>query len=216
MGRGGLAARGDPRDAGPVSTPAAPGAPTTAFALPAGDDLDLVLREPWTVAPLHALIVANLEHLRAWEPWAHGEQTEQAFRGFSRSALHQWADGASLPCAIRYRGALVGTLGARIETWSGTAEIGFWLDADHQGRGIVTRAVEAACAHLVDVHRTRRLEIRTATANTRTRSVAERCGFVEEGVLRSAQNHPDGRRDLVVYGRTADAGPAAGDRPAGG
>jgi ribosomal-protein-serine acetyltransferase len=202
----GLAARPDPRDPGPVILPAAPGPATATFALPVADDLDLVLREPWTVAPLHRVVLANLEHLRAWEPWAHGEQTEEALRSYSRTALHSWADGWSLPCAIRYRGALVGTLGARIESWSQTAEIGFWLDAAHQGHGIVTRCVDAAVEHLVTVRGIARLEIRTAVGNDRTLAVAERCGFAREGVMRSAQSHPDGRRDLVVLARTAADG----------
>ena len=39
-----------------------------------------------------------------------------------------------------------------------------------------------------------------ADTNTRSRSVAERLGMRQEGVLRDGVRTPDGFRDLVIYG----------------
>jgi ribosomal-protein-serine acetyltransferase len=48
-----------------------------------------------------------------------------------------------------------------------------------------------------------RIGLRTTIDNTRSRSVAERLGFTQEGILREAAAFPDERRDLVVYGLLA-------------
>ena len=45
-----------------------------------------------------------------------------------------------------------------------------------------------------------RVELRATTDNTRSRSVAERLGFAEEGVLREAAAFAGGPRDVVVDG----------------
>jgi ribosomal-protein-serine acetyltransferase len=180
--------------------------PVTGFALRVDDELELVLREAWTVAPLHELIVANLEHLRPWEPWARGEQTVDDLSAFTRRALGEWIEGRSLPTALRFRGRLVGGVGAQLNSWFGTAEVGYWIDAGHQGRGFVTRAVGVLVQHLFQDRGIARVEIRTAVGNQRSRAVAERLGFEPEGVLRSAQPALQGRHDVCVYGRTTPPG----------
>jgi RimJ/RimL family protein N-acetyltransferase len=55
-----------------------------------------------------------------------------------------------------------------------------------------------------------RVEIRAATGNVASQRVAERAGYVREGVLRSAGYVHAGRVDLVVFSRLA-ADPAPVD-----
>jgi ribosomal-protein-serine acetyltransferase len=170
------------------------------FRIDLGDGLDLVLRERWTVEPLNALIVKNLERLRRWEPWAQPEPNEDALWSFTRSQLLEWVEGRSIPCAIRADGSLVGTAGARIDPYTGTADVGYWVDVDHEGRGVVSRAVSALVDRLFADDGVARVEIRTATQNVRSRAVAERLGFTHEGTLRAAFRVGDVRHDLAVYG----------------
>ena len=52
-----------------------------------------------------------------------------------------------------------------------------------------------------------RVELRAATGNLASQRVAEKAGFVREGVARNAGHVHDGRVDLVVYSLTrADLG----------
>lgn len=175
------------------------------FTCQLGDGLDLVLREPSTVRPMHELIVANLDRLRAWEPWAHGEQTVEALRSFTIFQLQEWVQGRNLPTALRIEGQLIGAVGARIDPYAGTAELGYWIDAGHEGRGAVSRGVRAVIDQLFADYDTRRVEIRTSITNHRSRALADRLGFVHEGTLHSALPVGADRHDIAVYGLLKDS-----------
>lgn len=169
------------------------------FTIDLGDDADLVLREPWTVEGLHALITKNLDRLRRWEHWAQDEQTREALAWYTNHELTEWVAGRSLPAAIRQHGVLVGTIGARIDSYAGIAVLGFWIDAGAEGKGLVTRAARAMIDHLRNDRGLRRIEIRTAVENDRSRAVAERLGFELEGTLRRAQIVGDTVHDVALY-----------------
>ena len=80
-----------------------------------------------------------------------------------------------------------------------SVEIGYWLSADYQGRGIIARA----CRFLVNYAFTEmgltRVVIRCAVGNHKSCAVPERLGFKKEGVLRQAEWLYDHFVDLVVY-----------------
>jgi ribosomal-protein-serine acetyltransferase len=168
-----------------------------------GAGVDLALREAWTVEPLHRLITDNLDRLRRWQAWAHGEQTVEGLRLFTRHQLLAWVDGRNLPCVVRLDGEPVGSVGASLDGYSGTAEIGYWVDRHHEGRGIVSRAVGALVEHVIADRGAARVEIRTSTENARSRALAERLGFTHEGTLRAAMPVGDVRHDVAVYARLA-------------
>lgn len=171
------------------------------FRLDLGGGDALVLREAWTVEPLHALILKNLTRLRQWEPWAQGEQTRDGLAAFTKAQLHEWVDGTALPAAIVSGDESVGSIGARISPYTGTADVGYWIDASAEGHGLVTRAARSLMEHLELQHAIRRFEIRAAVDNVRSRAVAERLGFAQEGILRSALVIAGAEQDAVLYAR---------------
>lgn len=169
------------------------------FSIVLDDNSDLVLREPWTVDGMHALTTKNLDRLRQWEPWAQGDQTHEGLVRYTQHELNEWVAGRSLPVAIRRGDALVGSVGARIDSYAGIAELGYWIDEDEEGKGLVTLAASALIDHLREDRRLRRLEIRAAVENTRSCAVAERLGFEREGTLRRAQQVGDRVHDVALY-----------------
>ncbi|AMM20968.1 hypothetical protein AX769_13535 [Frondihabitans sp. PAMC 28766] len=177
----------------------------TFFSRDLGDGYDLVLRDASTVDEMFELTLRNIERLREWEDWAQGEQSREANEAFSKATLHAFADGTQLPLALRHDGRIIGAVGLRIDSYSHSGEIGYWLDGEHEGRGAMARAVEAIVEWVFADEVVPRLEIRTATANARSRRLAERLGFRLEGELKSAMKVGDARHDVVVYARLADA-----------
>ena len=97
-------------------------------------------------------------------------------------------------------GALAGTVGFhRIDRANLTTSIGYWLAAPYEGRGLMTAAVEALVTHAFEVWGLHRVELRIAPANERSRALAARLGFTEEGVMRGAERFGDDHRDLIMH-----------------
>jgi ribosomal-protein-serine acetyltransferase len=169
------------------------------FLLPVDGEIDLVLVEERHADEAAALIARNQERLARWEPWAEQPATAGALRAFIRTGLDGFAAGTQVQTHIRVAGRLVGACGLRINSHTRTAEVGYWLDAGHEGRGIASRAVRALVTAGFRERGLARVELRTATDNVRSRALAERLGFVHEGVQRAAQAFTNRRVDMALY-----------------
>lgn len=164
-----------------------------------GDGCSLTLRDLSTVDAVHDLVAANLERLRAAEPWAWGPVTREALVLHTEQLLGRYAMDRAVPCVVRSAGRIVGSASLALDPYLGQASLGYWVDAGSEGQGIAHRAAAA----LVEVARERgsaRVEIRTGVDNERSRRLAERLGFAHEGTLRSALPLGDRRVDVAVYG----------------
>jgi ribosomal-protein-serine acetyltransferase len=169
------------------------------FLLPVDGEIDLVLAEEWHAEEVAALIARNQQRLARWEPWAEQPATAAVVRTFIRTCLEGFAAGTQVQTYIRVGGRLVGSCGLRITAYARTGEVGYWLDGSHEGRGLASRSVHALVTAAFRERRLARMELRTAVDNARSRALAERLGFVQEGVQRAAQAFSDRRVDMAVY-----------------
>jgi ribosomal-protein-serine acetyltransferase len=87
--------------------------------------------------------------------------------------------------------------------------IGYWLAEEHQGRGLMTRAVQAVTDYAFDELELNRVEIQAGRDNRRSRAIPERLGFQQEGVLRDYERVGDRYLDIVVYALLAGERPAS-------
>lgn len=178
---------------------------TAPFGHDLGDGLSLTLRDLSTVDDVLALVRRNLDRLRAGEPWAWDEQTAADTAWTTEQLLAKYSLDRAVPCVIRRDGAIVGAASLSLDANLGTASLGYWIDAEHEGRGIVRRAA-GRLLQVAAERGSRRVEIRTATDNVRSRALAERLGFTIEGVLRSAMPLGPRRVDVAVYGLVLPSG----------
>lgn len=169
------------------------------FVLPVEGELDLVLAEERHAEEVVALITRNQERLARWEPWAEQRATVAAMRTFIRTCLEAFAAGTQVQTYIRHEGRLVGSCGLRISARTRTGEVGYWIDAGHERRGIAGRSVRVLVTEAFRERGLVRMELRTAVDNARSRALAERLGFVHEGVQRAAQAFSNRRVDMAVY-----------------
>ncbi|MGF1428625.1 GNAT family N-acetyltransferase [Kitasatospora sp. LaBMicrA B282] len=180
------------------------------FSIPVDDDLTLVLAEPHLAEEVTALVARNRRHLARWEPWAEAAPAVDRMRAFLGSCLENFARGSQIQTYIRHRGRLAGGCGLRIDAETGTAALGYWLDEDSQGQGIVTRAARALLAMAITERRITKVEAVAVATNTRSRAVAERLGFSYLETLPQAAVFTDRREDKVRYVLDAEAFRAAG------
>jgi ribosomal-protein-serine acetyltransferase len=172
-----------------------------------GADAGLRVLEEADAEELYALIDGDRERLAQWLPWARG-QTLDATRLFIRHTRRQLAEDDGMQTAIVVGGRIAGIVGVHGVSWlHGNTTIGYWLAEEFTGRGLMTAAVRAFARHAFGPWRLHRMELRAAVGNTRSQAVAERAGFVREGVLRGAERVGDRHHDLVVYSALATEWP---------
>jgi ribosomal-protein-serine acetyltransferase len=176
-----------------------------------GDDFHLRLLEEGDAEELYALVDANRDYLAEWMPWA-ADQTLERTVGFIRTTMRRHAENNGFETALVLDGRIAGAAGfAGVDWVARSTSIGYWLAEAHQGRGLMTKAVRTLIDHAFGEWELHRVEIQAAVANERSRAIAERLGFEQEGVLREAERVGTRYHDLVVYGllnRRSRPGPA--------
>jgi ribosomal-protein-serine acetyltransferase len=152
---------------------------------------------------LFDLVESNRERLRPWMPWepmTKGPADTRRFIERGHASEHDMEGNG-----IWLDGRIVGTVGLHhVDMLDRKAELGYWIDAHAEGRGIVTRACERFCGVAFDELALHRVEILVAEGNVRSRAVAERLGMTQEGIAREACRVADGFVDLVSYAVLAD------------
>lgn len=170
------------------------------FARPLDAATALHLALPLDAPELFALTDANREHLRAWLPWVDHVKTAADTTAFIRDRLHAFADDRGLCLLIKHAGRIAGTIGFNnLDLAHRNASIGYWLDAAATGRGLMTAAVRELTTLGFDHYQLRRIEIRCATINLRSRAIPERLGFKLEGILHHIEKVNDAWFDHAVY-----------------
>jgi RimJ/RimL family protein N-acetyltransferase len=91
----------------------------------------------------------------------------------------------------------------RIDREGREAEAGYIVAPQARGRGIAARALRLLTGWALQELELERVELRISAGNVASERVAERSGFVREGVLRSVHFKQGLRSDLAVYSRLA-------------
>jgi ribosomal-protein-alanine N-acetyltransferase len=77
--------------------------------------------------------------------------------------------------------------------------VGYWLLPEARGKGFATRSVQLVSRWALVELGMARLSLTAEPSNTRSRRVAERSGFVKEGLLRSYEEIGGRRVDCDVF-----------------
>ncbi len=119
---------------------------------------------------------------------------------FGVHELHRSGQGMHL--AILADGVLVGAISLFKTMWgAGTTEIGYGVHPAHRCQGYATESVRLLCQWALGEGGLRRVELRANLDNAASIRVAEKAGFVRDGLLRGAGFEADGPHDIVVFGR---------------
>ncbi len=163
--------------------------------------LELRALEPGHVPAMFSLIDANRARLREWMPWVDAAKSIRDTRSFVSAARQATLERVAMHAGMWYDGELCGAIGIHhIDAINRRGEVGYWVCADLEGQGVVTRACRRLIRYAFEDLSLNRVEIRCDPRNSRSRSIPLRLGFREEGTLRDAQWINGRFVDLVVYG----------------
>jgi len=148
----------------------------------------------------------NREWLQPWEASLPPEASlitdvPATFGQMVRRMRKDARAGRALPWAILVDGRLAGQLTVGGITYGSlrSAYIGYWIDKDLAGRGIMPAAVAMACDYCFDNVRLHRVEINIRPENAASLRVVDKIGLRKEGD-RPKYLHIDGDwRDHVTY-----------------
>jgi RimJ/RimL family protein N-acetyltransferase len=171
----------------------------------------VVSLRPWRADDAAELVAAldGDEEVARWLDSIPQPYTQADANAWLAQAIMAWSERTGCPFAVvdAGTGRLLGGMGLR---WNDrvnqVGEIGYWARADVRSRGVTTRALRLVARWALAAAGCERLILRADTRNVPSQRVAERAGFVREGIERSSRFSPrQGRRvDFVVYSRLPD------------
>ena len=143
----------------------------------------------------------NYDYLAKWLVWPPFTKTEKDFSDFISRCQRDYASGDAITFGVIYSGKLVGNIAYKyINTELKKVEIGYWIDQNHQGKGIISRA----CARLVEYAFSNlgmsKVEMRVASDNKPSRTLCERLGMTLEGTISNAELIQGRILDHAIYG----------------
>lgn len=178
--------------------------------VPAGVFPDVVLTtprlslRPFAESDTDAVLIAGTDPItRQWLPLPDPYTRDHARSWCVVESAAIRTSGQGLVRALDAGGQLVGAIDLKHTDWAMcTTEIGYWSAPHARGQGYMTEAVRALALWALQHMGFARVEIRVAEQNTASRRVAEKAGFVPEGVARSAGRVHSGRVDLLISSLT--------------
>jgi [ribosomal protein S5]-alanine N-acetyltransferase len=154
--------------------------------------------------------VRNAAWLRAWEPTNPETPLYRSSLGpyvsMARTMRREARQGLTVPWVVAYGGHFAGQLTVGSIVWGSarSAQVGYWIDQEYAGRGIIPTALAMAMDHCFFVIGLHRVEATIRPENHASRRVVEKLGFREEG-LRRRSLHIDGAwRDHLCYAMTVE------------
>ena len=148
------------------------------------------------------LRLANRAFLAPFDP----VRPESFFTLATQSEIARNPDG--LRFAILDGGALAGTIALSNVSYGSfrSANVGFWVSADRNGRGLATRAVGELVEHAFRVVGLHRLEAGTLVDNVGSQRVLKKNGFEQIGLARKYLHIDGAWRDHLLFQRIDETG----------
>lgn len=156
-------------------------------------DGDLTLRRarPGDVADVREVYAeADIRRRMLWDDQEPDEA--EALANIERSE-RAWAEGTAAAFRVVVDGRVVGGVNLRLSEYD-TAEASYFLRASARGRGLGTRALLLAVDWGFRELGLARIFLRVDIDNVASVRLAERAGFLEEGLERQSAAYADGRR----------------------
>lgn len=151
--------------------------------------------------PIFTAVDANRELLRKWLPWVDFNTSSKDTRDFIRDSLNGYNNGTSLNLGIFdiQSSKYLGVCGYHTIK-DGIAILGYWLDKDYQGSGIIFKTCQALIEHTkTNFPNIKEIRIKTAVENYKSQANAKKLGFEYKETISNAEWLYDHYVDHAVY-----------------
>lgn len=179
----------------------------------------LVLRPPRTsdVPVMRSVLRKNAAHLRPWSVAQGPGEDLTSLTSVSRAILRQrreWKTGQAYVLLVASRAEPTGVigrvaLGGILRGAFQNAYLGYWIDVDHQGEGLMTEAVRAATTFAFASAGLHRVQAAVMPRNAASQRVLAKVGYRQEGYAARYLCIAGAWEDHVLFALTAEEWNAA-------
>lgn len=153
---------------------------------------------------LFALTIKNKDHLRTFLNWLKDDYKMEDTIKFLTESLQKEKGGKMLVRAIDRNNKIIGVVDLHGINQDKNAEVGYWIDQNEQGKGIVTLATREIIDTGFNQMGLHRIALRCAVGNTKSCAIPKRLGFTKEGILRQTVLLPQGFSDMELWSMLKD------------
>ncbi|MDR2084211.1 MAG: GNAT family N-acetyltransferase [Bacteroidales bacterium] len=141
------------------------------------------------------------EYFKEWLPFVDYTQSVSDSEDFVNSILNNNSRFKDIVYSIIYDEQFVGLIAFKeIDFLNKRTEIGYWLSADYQGKGIITESVEKMIDYAFETLNLNRIQIKCAVGNIKSINIPKRLGFKFEGIERDGEFYSEDKFfDIEVY-----------------
>jgi ribosomal-protein-serine acetyltransferase len=133
---------------------------------------------------LFVIIDRDRDYLAQWQNWPDTIRSVRDMRRLIYYSQQKTVQSNGFDMSIWRRGRIAGKIGLVYIDWGARrTEFGYWLAKPFQGRGLVTQACHVLLNHTFNSLNLRRVDIRCALGNARSRAIPQRLGFQYRGVI---------------------------------
>lgn len=152
------------------------------------------------------VVTRNIAHLERFMEWTKFEpQTVEQRIAWIERVNEQFDAGEDYTLGIFDRdGAIVGGTGFHVRTDPERAAIGYWIDRDHEGLGLVTEASAALTLVALRIVGAPVVAIEHAPDNTRSARIPHRLGYTRQDIAGQECNDSGEMVTAVVWVATRD------------
>ncbi len=149
---------------------------------------------------LYLMIESNRWHLEPWLSWIEDIHNLPDTRNFLKTITYKSIYAGGWVFGMEYQGKLVGLMDLNEgDAAKNHIALGYWIDVDAEGKGLITRAVKACITYLFGQQEVKKIFIKCATDNVRSEAIPKRLDFTWEGIDYYAGEVKGKSVDLVIY-----------------
>ena len=161
---------------------------------------------------MSALLRRNKAHLAPWNPLPASGEDPASLTVVAKSVAvqrAQWREGRGFPFVVLVRKPelrIVGrvNLNAVVRGAFHNSYLGYWIDAAHQGQGLMTEAVELALGFAFGEADLHRVQAAIMPKNPASLRVVRKIGFREEGFALRYLQIAGRWEDHAIFALTAE------------
>ena len=170
------------------------------FYINVSDNIKLKLLTLNNSIEVFELIKKNKSHLQYYMPRIKENDSIEDTKKVIKLFLNQLIENNGFRAGILYNESLVGVIGMKYIDWFNLkTEIMYWIDKNYLRKGITSSCVLRVIDIAFKQYNLNKVVIKTSFTNKASIKIAEKCGFILEGVCRSDELLEDGYTDVCIY-----------------